>query len=54
MATTPSRAARRPRWPPATATTAAMASHSFDRSAAPDSRRTGASRVPVGVRATAS
>ena len=54
MATTPSSAARRPRLPPARATAAAMPSHSFDLSAAADSRRTGPSRVPVGVRATAS
>ena len=48
MATTPSRAARRPRRPPASATAAAMPSHSRDLSAACESRRTGSSRVAVG------
>ena len=54
MATTPSSAARRPRRPPTSATAAAMPSHSLDLSAAPERRRTGSSRVAVGVRATAS
>src|SRR5262245_48216080 len=54
IATTPSRAARRPRLPPETASRAAIASQSRDPFAAFERRRIGSSREGVGVRPIAS
>jgi len=54
IATTPSSAARRPRFPPKIARSAAIASYSCEPFAAFESRRSGSSSDGVGVRAIAS
>src|SRR5712692_10442787 len=53
MASVPRAAARRPAWPPATASPAAMASQRRELLAALESRRSGSSRDGVDVDATA-